>query len=369
MAKVEIPERRKAKPRSYTSSDPTLHRKAMQFSGLKESFIVTKLCSYKNGKYHFIVCFPRGLNIMSYLRSFGMPLATFLTIYFLGNIYLQIHVGAVIFIALLGALITFKLCMCPPRIWKNCTGFTVLNRKHEIVEDSTQYTDFFRAYIILEEAFFRPLEYPRLPTTKGVKKKLEILDRQVEMMQMKKIPEAKTDIERELIKAHLELTHSEKMLTPIIGEQERLITEIRNLLLRISEDYIINIIRLKTLLEKIENNNTKIKSILSDRINLREKYLLLLETKYSIRIRVSTVGLYFVFLSSSFLAVLSRSVYPYALLSIEFFKYLVDLISGVRSLNRALKECDILDSKIKSFMQLTTYQFDKEKIRLSKTTG
>ena len=368
MTKVEIPERRKAKPRSYTSSDPTLHRKAMQFSGLKESFIVTKLCSYKNGKYHFIVCFPRGLNIMSYLRSFGMPLVTFLTIYFLGNIYLKIHVGAVIFIALLGALITFKLCMRPPQIWKNCTGFTVLNRKHELVEDSTRYTDFFRAYIILEEAFFRPVVDQRLPT-KTIKKKLEFLDRQVEMLKMKKIPEAKTDIERELIKAHLELTHSAKILTPIIGEQERLKTEIRNLLLRISEDYIIKITLLKTLLEKIKNNNTKLKSILSDRINLYERYLLLLETKYSIRIRASKVGLYSVFLSSSFLAVLSRSVYPYALLSIEFFKYLVDLISGVRSLNRALKECDILDSKIKSFMQLTTYQFDKEKIRLSKTTG
>jgi hypothetical protein len=331
-----------------------------------EHSVVLKEMSYKRKKVHFAVWLSYRVWVHSQQDVFIAPFGALIVALVLLALVVHLSIPALIPLGIVGGYLAFRRAGLAgarkTRLWENATGFLVLDEGGEPIRARDDYDDYFQAYATWEEAFFRPVVLQKM--SKRVRRQLsEIRRLAVQSAKSAKLPEPLTELDRQVTRTNQVLTKSAQGLNPLLDEEERLVTEIQNLSLRISEDYIIRRAELIGKLRTLQKLDEKIEKLLLERADAYDFWLVLLAGK-GLNLRYTHRGALIAVGMGSVSAVLTRSLTPLTSISFPFLRYLADYLGGVRSLNRGAKKRARLKLAIEDYVHRLSPKFNPSMVRL-----
>lgn len=234
------------------------------------------------------------------------------------------------------------------KLWSRCTGFLVLDKDGSPITDIRRYDEFFKAFATWEEAYLRPVVVQSL-SKETLELKARILRVLAESSREVKFKKPTKELDRQILSMHEALTISEVTLTPLLEEEQLVLTRTHNLLLRISEDGVIHREALLNELSSLSRVEDSLTSLIDKRAEQYEYWLALLEAK-GMKFRFSWSGAFLTVVSSSVSAVVIGNPTPLSLISLPFLRYVLDAVSGVRSLRREARNRSRMAVKIRDYL-------------------
>lgn len=359
---VNIPPKRRA--RRSPPFDPTKWNLVERLTRPGEKGVAVKPCKYSGRKIQFLVWIPlrkwHGL-----LTSLGRPA---LVLVVMGVVLYQLSLPLILTVPVLMTAAPIMLFYglrygaSRMRLWENCTGFLVLDTKGKPLQDRSSYSEYFKAFATWEEAYLRPVVVQRL-SDRLVKLRIKTRRLTTELSKDVRLPEPTTRLDNEVLEMHKSLTQAEVRLTPLLEEEDRLTTEISNLLLEISEDMQIRRTVLLHRLRKLQKVESSLDMELSQRADDYDFWLVLLSGK-GLRIRFTWPGAIFTVMASSISALFSGTPLPLSMTSLPFLRYVLDTLGGVRALRKAARNRRRVSEQIEAYFKRLDPEYDSTLMRL-----